>query len=90
MAQERRKYVVITNDDMVLKNIQLNNSVLSIKELPDYSGEEGRWERIGSRFGKPKWACTRCRSVSNREARYCNVCGSRNKVEWESNDETDI
>ena len=81
--KERHKYLVVTNDELVLKNIQINNGALSIHEVGDYCGEEGRWIRVYGRFGAKEWECSHCHSRFKTPGRYCNVCGARNEEDWE-------
>lgn len=79
--KEIHKYCVRTNDVMVLKNIQLNNGALSITEIGDFAGEEGRWVQVGRR----RWHCSHCHSiVTGKTPKYCGDCGSRNEITWES------
>ena len=81
VSNEIHKYIIRTNGEMVLKNIQLNNSTLSIAEVGDYAGEEGRWVQVGHR----RWRCSHCGSiVAGKTPKYCDSCGSRNEKNWES------
>lgn len=80
---ERHRYCVITADNMVLTNIQLNNKALSIHEMEDYSGEEGLWILDNDHLLYTAH-CNRCGwRTHNRHAKYCEMCGSRNRFESE-------
>ena len=83
MAKEIHRYCVRTNNELVLKNIQLNNACLSMVELEDYAGEEGMWV-VDTNYLRYTARCNRCGwRTHNRNARYCDMCGSRNRLERE-------
>lgn len=81
-TRERHRYCVTTSNDMVLKNIQLNNSALSIIELEDFAGEDGKWVKTPEDLGRTRH-CSRCWGVDKRPAKYCRYCGSRNMEVYE-------
>ena len=83
MAKEIHRYCVRTNNELVLKNIQLNNSCLSMVELEDYAGEEGLW-KVDTNYLRFTVYCSRCGwRTHNRHAKYCEACGSHNRLERE-------
>lgn len=75
------RYLVITDDELVLKNIKLNNSCIILPAAENVTGEADFHETYSPASGMVIGTCPVCgRTLSAYKERisYCMGCGTKN------------